>query len=140
MPRSASSKRPLRRATAPVKAPFSCPNSSASSRVSGRAAQLTVTRLRRARSLQRWIAAANTSLPVPLSPVIRIVALLGAACCAIATARRIGSLRPMMSAVPCSSSSLRRSRRFSVRRFCFSRALRTTFRVVEVENGFSMKS
>jgi hypothetical protein len=32
----------MRRATAPVKAPFSCPNSSDSSRLSGMAAQLTL--------------------------------------------------------------------------------------------------
>ncbi len=43
MPPAASSKRPLRSLIAPVNAPFSWPNSSLSSSVSGRAAQLTVT-------------------------------------------------------------------------------------------------
>ena len=43
MPPSASSNLPMRRATAPVKAPFSWPNSSDSSRFSGIAAQLTAT-------------------------------------------------------------------------------------------------
>ncbi len=46
---SASSNRPSRRSAAPVKAPFSWPNSSLSSSVSGRAAQLTVTNGRRCR-------------------------------------------------------------------------------------------
>ena len=41
VPLSASSNRPSRRSAAPVKAPFSWPNSSLSSRVSGSAAQLT---------------------------------------------------------------------------------------------------
>ena len=41
VPPSASSNRPSRRSAAPVKAPFSWPNSSLSSSVSGSAAQLT---------------------------------------------------------------------------------------------------
>ncbi|MDF9863524.1 hypothetical protein M2437_002506 [Methylorubrum pseudosasae] len=49
MPPLASSNRPMRRATAPVKAPFSWPNSSDSSRASGIAAQLTETNGRPAR-------------------------------------------------------------------------------------------
>ncbi len=43
VPCCASSKQPARRSTAPVKAPFSCPNSSLSIRVSGIAAQLMAT-------------------------------------------------------------------------------------------------
>ena len=44
VPPCASSNLPMRRATAPVKAPFSCPNSSDSRRLSGIAAQLTETK------------------------------------------------------------------------------------------------
>ena len=43
VPPWASSNRPCRRVSAPVKAPFSCPNSSLSIRPAGRAAQLTLT-------------------------------------------------------------------------------------------------
>jgi hypothetical protein len=42
VPPSASSKRPFRALSAPVKAPFSWPNSSLSMTLSGRAAQLKV--------------------------------------------------------------------------------------------------
>ena len=44
VPPCAAAKRPARRATAPVKAPRSWPNSSASSSVSGKAAQFTATK------------------------------------------------------------------------------------------------
>jgi hypothetical protein len=49
VPPSACSKRPLRWLIAPVKAPFSWPKSSDSSRLSGRAAQLSLTKAARAR-------------------------------------------------------------------------------------------
>ena len=49
VPPSASSNLPMRRAMAPVKAPFSWPNSSDSSRLSGMAAQLTLMNGRSAR-------------------------------------------------------------------------------------------
>jgi hypothetical protein len=50
---------------------FSWPNSSLSSRFSGMAAQLTFTSGPAARGLQAWMTSARTSLPTPLSPVIR---------------------------------------------------------------------
>ncbi len=68
VPPSASSKRPLRVATAPVNAPFSWPNSSLSSSSAGIAPQLTATKGRLRRGLASWIARATTSLPVPDSP------------------------------------------------------------------------
>jgi len=49
VPPSACSKRPLRWLIAPVKAPFSCPNSSVSSRFSDSAAQLSFTKAALAR-------------------------------------------------------------------------------------------
>ena len=70
VPPSACSKRPDERAVAPVKAPFSWPNSSASMRSRGMAAMLMATKgpLRR---LQNCGARARDEfLPVPLSPVI----------------------------------------------------------------------
>ncbi len=78
MPPSASSMRPRRRSVAPVNAPFSWPNSSLSSSVSVSAAQLTATNGPAARLLWAWIARATTSLPVPLSPLSRTVAWVGA--------------------------------------------------------------
>ena len=73
MPPWASSNLPRRRAWAPVNAPFSWPNSSDSTSVSGMAATLTATNGWPARSLRWWIARATSSLPVPLSPVISTV-------------------------------------------------------------------
>ena len=57
--------------SAPVKAPFSCPNNSLSRSVSGNAAQLTATNGRSRRPDAAWIARATSSLPVPRSPAIR---------------------------------------------------------------------
>src|SRR6185503_2814894 len=73
VPRSASSKRPGRSLTAPVKAPRSWPNSSDSISVSENRAQLTATNGWCLRRLDWWIRVAVTSLPVPLSPVISTV-------------------------------------------------------------------
>src|SRR5215510_3555480 len=57
---------------APVNAPRSQPNSSASIKVSGIAAQLTSMNGPRARTPARWIVAAISPLPVPVSPSRRI--------------------------------------------------------------------
>ncbi len=73
VPPSASSKRPGLDSTAPVKAPRSWPNSSDSTRVSGRAPQLILTKGAPARGDIRCSASATSSLPVPVSPVIRTV-------------------------------------------------------------------
>ena len=74
VPPFARSKRPLRRATAPVKAPRSCPKSSDSRRCSGMAAQFTATKGPSARPLAQWMACAMSSFPVPDSPVTSTVA------------------------------------------------------------------
>ena len=78
MPRWASSIRPRRRAVAPVNAPFSCPNSSLSSKFSDSAAQLIATKGPSTRRLHACTARAATSLPVPLSPSSSTVASVGA--------------------------------------------------------------
>ena len=75
MPLSASSNLPGWRVTAPVKAPFSCPNMSDSSSVSTTAAQLTTTNGPSGRSPASWMARATSSLPVPLSPVTSTMVL-----------------------------------------------------------------
>ena len=73
MPPSASSNRPSRRSAAPVKAPFSCPKSSDSSSVSGRAAQFTAMNGLPRRGERSWRPLATSSLPVPDSPWISTV-------------------------------------------------------------------
>ena len=78
VPLLAVSKRPLRIVMAPVNEPFSWPNSSVSSSVSGSAAQLTLISGCGLRLLARCSASATSSLPVPDSPVMRTVASDGA--------------------------------------------------------------
>ena len=73
VPPLASSKRPTRELMAPVKAPFSCPNSSDSIRSRGIAPQLSGTNGSLTRELLKWIVFATSSFPVPLSPVMRTV-------------------------------------------------------------------
>ena len=83
--RSASSKSPDLSSDAPVNAPFSRPNNSLSSRVSGIAAQLTRTRGLARRALSSWMYDASSSLPVPVSPRISTVASVTATWLASAT-------------------------------------------------------
>ena len=90
VPPSASSNRPSRRSAAPVKAPFSWPNSSDSSSVSGSAAQLTATNGLPRRGERSWSALATSSLPVPLSPWISTVLETGAICSILTSTSWIG--------------------------------------------------
>ena len=78
VPPLAYSKRPLRSLSAPVKAPGSWPNSSSSSRFSFRAVQFIAANGLFLRGLLLWMARAASSLPVPVSPRISTVALVGA--------------------------------------------------------------
>ena len=96
MPPSACSKRPMRWRSAPVKAPFSWPNSSDSSRFSCSAAQFTLTKLRPARSELWWMAPAISSLPVPVSPRMSTVELLLATLRTTPSTRCSESLAPMI--------------------------------------------
>ena len=73
VPRCAVSNRPFLVWWASVNAPFMWPNSSLSSRFSGSAAQLTETKGASRRGERAWTALATSSLPVPLSPLTRIV-------------------------------------------------------------------
>ena len=72
VPRCDSSKTPARSATAPVNAPRLWPNSSASTRSSGSAAQFSAENVRSRLTLRRCTALATSSLPEPLSPSTRI--------------------------------------------------------------------
>ena len=72
---------------APVNAPATWPKSSLSSSVSGSAPQATSTKGLSRRPLRRWMARAMSDLPVPLSPVIRTVALVSATLSTISKTR-----------------------------------------------------
>lgn len=80
VPPSASSNQPALALRAPVNAPFSWPNSSASTSDSENAPQFTATNGRLRRALRLWIWRATSSLPVPVSPMISTLASLGATC------------------------------------------------------------
>ena len=71
VPPSATSKYPLLLLVAPVKAPFSCPNSSESIVPSGIAPQLTAIYFACFLCEYWWIILGIFSLPTPLSPVTR---------------------------------------------------------------------
>ena len=106
VPPLACSNRPTRSRSAPVKAPRTWPNSSLSSRLCDSAAQWTLTNGRAARGLARWIAAASSSLPVPLSPRIRTADGLAATLRAIAIIRRTAWPEPLIaSKTPASPSA-----------------------------------
>jgi len=101
VPPSASSNMPFRRDVAPVKAPFSCPKSSDSRRLSGRAAQLTAMNERAFRGEWPWMARATSSLPVPLSPVRSTVEWTGATRCRRSRTSRMARVRPMIPVASC---------------------------------------
>ena len=71
VPPCASTNLPACFSVAPVNAPFSCPNRIDSTRFSGSAPQLTVTKARPRRSDVPWTARATNSLPTPDSPSSR---------------------------------------------------------------------
>ncbi len=98
MPLCASSKRPMRCATAPVKAPFSWPKNSLSSSPVGMAAQLTLTIVRSRRALKEWMARAISSLPVPVSPQMSTTESVGATVSTCSSTRRSARLCPTISA------------------------------------------
>src|SRR5207244_9852312 len=74
VPWSANSNSPGLVASAPLKAPFSYPNSSLSTRCSGRAAQFTSTNALLQRRECSWMVRATSSFPLPVSPTIRTAA------------------------------------------------------------------
>ncbi len=79
VPPWAASNFPSFRSSAPVKDPFSWPNSSRSSRDSLRTEQAMGTKGLSWREDCWWMARAATSLPVPFSPRMRTVASAAAA-------------------------------------------------------------
>ena len=91
------------------------PKSSDSSSASGRAPQLSDTIGFSRRREWKWIAWATSPLPVPDSPVSRIVLVVRATISIILNTASIGSLRPMMLANWWEIPSVRFNRTFSRR-------------------------
>src|SRR5262249_5441617 len=89
---------------APVKEPFMWPKSRLSRSVSGSAPQLTGRKSLSRRSESAWIARAINSFPLPLSPVIRTVACVGATFRAIS--RRTPGARLLPTICPRSKSAM----------------------------------
>ena len=109
VPPSASSKRPARRSLAPVYAPRSCPKSSFSTRLSGRAATFTATNGPGARGERACTARAKSSLPVPDSPVRRTVTSEAAAGRIRSSASASAWDVPTISGIPARPASAARS-------------------------------
>ncbi len=138
VPLCASSNLPARELSAPVKAPFSWPNSSLSINSSGMAAQFTATSGASALLLLRCTARAASSLPVPFSPVIRTQASVGATCASSCRNSVMAGDCPMISSSLCSMAA--RKALFSRRNSPISSVCWTSRRTFSSERGFSIKS
>ena len=112
MPPLASSNLPGRAST-PVATPFSMPKSSLSRRLSGIAAQLRARNGPSRRGEPVWRSRAASSLPVPLSPVMRTLTREAAARATSSLARRMAAESPTRSS---STAVVPFSERFSSRR------------------------
>ena len=134
VPRCAISNLPGLRATAPVNAPFSWPNSSVSSSVSGIAAQLIATNGASARSLSACSERANSSLPVPLSPSSSTVVSVAAARCSDWKTLRSDGSSPTSCGAPRRTASSSFSSRFSLTmRRCSSARRTSSMQVVGID-------
>ena len=126
MPPWAYSNLPTRSVEASVNAPLTWPNSSLSRMFSLSAAQFSATNGLFLRGLFWWIAWATSSLPVPVSPWISTLALVGAIRLSRSITSRICGLSPMTPSKPNFSSSRRFSSTFARR----SRALSAAFSAI----------
>jgi hypothetical protein len=137
-PPAATSNRPFLFEMAPVKEPLTWPKRFDSSRSAGIEPELTVTKGPSARREWWWIALATSSLPVPLSPRIRMFDLAGAASEIRSNTCCIGFDLPTRLSKPKRCLSCWRSERFSlVRRRCSS-PLRRVSSTSSFLNGFGM--
>jgi len=134
----ANSKQPVRRSIAPVNAPFSWPKISLSIKVSGMAAQLIGMKGLVRRGLRSWIVRATNSLPVPLAPVIKTEAVLGATCSIRRKMACICGEAPTNTPRAPLSRKRRRSDSFSVRVLRISPILVRMERSRRKSMGFSM--
>ena len=97
VPPSASSNFPGLVVVAPVKAPFTCPKSSLSKRFSGMAPQLIDMNGFARRRDFLWIARATRPLPVPVSPLMRMVLSQSATFSISSNISSMRELRPIIS-------------------------------------------
>ena len=111
MPPSARSNQPFRSPTAPVKLPFSWPNSSESTSSAGMAPQFTRMKGPVFRRDRLWMVRATTSLPEPVSPRIRT----GASAGATSSMCSMTSFKPVSAPTTESAMSCRSSRESSER-------------------------
>ena len=109
MPWLAYSNLPSLRFWAPVKAPFSKPNSSLSSSSEGSAAQFTLTKGLSERPESWWTLRATSSLPVPLSPRTSTVMSVSATCSMISRTSFILPSSPPWISRSCSERARPRS-------------------------------
>ncbi len=90
----------MRRCSAPVNAPRSCPKSSLSTSPAAIAPQFSLIMARSRRGLSVWMALATSSFPVPVSPVSRIVESVAATSRTVSSNSRRVVSRPTISSKP----------------------------------------
>ena len=112
----------------PSRRPARCRRAPISSSVSGSAAQLIATKGFSARSLRAWIIRATSSLPVPLSPVIRTEVFEARPAPTRSSTRRAAGDSPTNSRPAAARPVSSRSRRFSSSRRSRSRVSRSRWR------------
>ena len=137
VPPLACSNFPIRCLMAEVKDPFSCPNNSLSISSVGIAAQFTSTNGPVARLLFSCTQRATSSLPTPLSPVISILASVGATFSIVSFIFCIGAEPPIIS---CTRLTFLFSTLVSVTRLLRSMALRIVIKSLLRSGGFEIKS
>ena len=135
MPPFAASNWPTRRASAPVKAPFSWPNSSLSTSSRLIAAQFTATKGWRVRALRWWSACATSSLPVPLSPRTSTVRSVSATFWIVSKTCCIARPWPTRFSKLKSRSTRSSRKRFSRTSCVRSSARATTMRISSLSKG-----
>ena len=111
VPLSAEASNPSFARSAPVNAPFTCPNSSLSISVGTSDPQSTVTNGFAAFGPLKWIDRATSSLPVPLSPRIKTGCVEYATFDRIRYSFSISGERPTSPPIPCCVLSRSRSNR-----------------------------
>ena len=141
VPPLAASNLPARSARASVKAPLTWPKSSLSKSVSGMAPISTETISSRWRAERLWISRASISLPVPFSPVMRMLASVAATFSTISRMRIMAGLVPQNMGSSCVSSRLISFRRFTSRcERASEQALRRAVTSRSLSQGLTTKS
>ena len=118
--------------------PFMWPNSSLSSRASGRAAQFTATSGALARGLREWMAPATMLLPVPVSPRSSTGTSTAATRSTSSSTSRMPGLVPIIPSPPrCTPACPRSARRSSLASTCRLRSAMARFRKITSSSGWN---